>query len=201
MDLRTEQRLFRKGFSHIAGLDEVGRGSLAGPVVAAGIFIDPHFRDRALVKLVRDSKRLSPAKRELIFEKIRSSGLTIATAAVTASTIDRIGIERATFRAMRRIIKRRSPIPDIALIDGNRAPNLPILARPIIKGDSRIFVVAAASIIAKVTRDRLMVRLNKRHPEYGFHQNKGYGTSAHQRAIRRHGVCPLHRTSFLKNIL
>lgn len=186
-----ERKLSAQGWSRIAGIDEAGRGPLAGPVVAAAVVLDPKRIPRGL----DDSKRLDAAERERLFFMITGSakvGIGIADVAL----IDRDNILQATHWAMREAVTALPVAPDIALVDGNRAPGLAMETETIIGGDAKVASIAAASIIAKVTRDRIMVSLAARYPAYGFEVHKGYGTPQHQEAIRRHGVCPEHRRSF-----
>lgn len=200
-NLSEEQKLRKTGFRVLAGVDEVGRGALAGPVVAAAVGCR---RFRILRKNpppipIRDSKHLSPKQRELLYEWLaRQPEFAVAIARVSSRTIDTINIRRAALTAMRRAVVRLPMRPDALLIDGIDRP-FPggWHQRTYIRGDERIFLIALASIAAKVTRDRLMTRLAHRYPGYGFEVHKGYGTHLHRKAIRRLGPLPIHRRSFL----
>lgn len=187
-----ENKLKKCGFSHIVGIDEAGRGPLAGPVVAAAVHAtSPHFNSE-----ITDSKQLSPKKRKLAYEEILSS-CAVGIGAALVWEIDHFNILQATFLAMRRAVGMLSFQPDFCLVDGSLAvPELQIPQRSIIKGDQISLSIAAASIVAKVKRDELMVHYAQLYPGYGFEQNKGYGTKEHQQAILEKGRCPLHRTSF-----
>lgn len=179
------------GNGPVAGVDEAGRGPWAGPVVAAAVILDPERIPRSIA----DSKVLMPEEREAIFPRIlQTARVGIGIADVTR--IDRDNILNATLWAMAEAIAQLDPAPGLVLIDGNRAPRLKIAARTIVKGDARCLSIAAASIVAKVTRDRIMVELGRTHPAYGFERHKGYGTPEHQEALRRHGVTDQHRRSF-----
>ena len=192
-DFRMERQLARLGVWPVAGVDEAGRGPLAGPVAAAAVILDP----RNLPRGVNDSKLLTPDAREDLFEAIMARALAVAIGFATAAEIDAVNIRQATFLAMRRALGALSAPPAYALIDGNDlAPGLCCAGETIVKGDGAILSIAAASIVAKVTRDRLMRRLCAIHPAYGFSQHAGYGTRAHLAAIEAHGPCPYHRLSF-----
>ena len=177
----------------IAGIDEAGRGPLAGPVVAAAVV----FPTGSDFSWLEDSKKLTAPCREELFLLIGQQALAYSWAAVTTDIIDHIGILKATFEAMRQALKQLSIQPDFVLIDGPHLP--PQLSKPaeaVVRGDSKSASIAAASIIAKVTRDRMMLELHKQFPHYGFDQHKGYATEAHLKAIAEHGPCPAHRRSF-----
>jgi ribonuclease HII len=176
----------------IAGIDEAGRGPLAGPVVAAAVILDP---SRPIPGL-RDSKLLSPARREALAAAIRERSLAWAVAAAEVAEIDALNILEATLLAMRRACDGLAPAPDEALVDGNRAPTLPCPVRAVVKGDRDVPAISAASILAKTVRDALLLELDRRYPEYGFAQHKGYGTASHLAALQAHGPCPAHRRSF-----
>ncbi|MEZ5852173.1 MAG: ribonuclease HII [Hyphomicrobiaceae bacterium] len=179
------------GNGPVAGIDEAGRGPWAGPVVAAAVILDPDN----IPASIADSKVLMPEEREAILPRILASAkVGIGIADVTR--IDRDNILNATLWAMAEAVSQLDPQPRLALIDGNKAPRLPMPARTIVKGDGRCLSIAAASIVAKVTRDRLMVELGRAFPQYGFERHKGYGTPEHQEALRRHGVTDHHRRSF-----
>lgn len=190
--LGFEQRARRRGFQRIAGIDEVGRGPLAGPVVAAAVILAAE----AALAGVRDSKQLSPARRETLAEQIQASALAVGVGSVDASTIDRINILQATFLAMQRAVAALPLKPDLLLIDGPYRLPLPIAQSGIRQGDQKSLSIAAASIVAKVTRDRLMRAYHELYPGYGFATNMGYGTRVHRQALQRFGPCPLHRRSF-----
>ena len=175
----------------VCGVDEAGRGPLAGPVVAAAVILAPDKIPEGL----NDSKILSEIRRELLLNEIFSTAF-VGIGIAEPEEIDRINILQATMIAMRRAVLALPIRPDMALIDGNRCPELPCRAQAIVKGDARSLSIAAASIVAKVTRDKLMVQADKRFPVYGFAGHKGYGTKAHRQAIETHGPCPIHRRSF-----
>jgi ribonuclease HII len=187
-----EEKARRQGFQVIAGLDEAGRGPLAGPVVAAAVVLP---RTRTL-KGIADSKTLKAEQREKALSLIRKRALGIGIGIVEAEEIDRLNILQASLKAMELALQDLSLSPDCLLIDGLHTLGLPLNQQAIPKGDGRCLSIAAASIVAKVTRDRLMVAYHEKYPEYNFARHKGYGTREHLRAIRDHGCCPLHRQSF-----
>lgn len=189
---QLELQVHRRGFHRIAGIDEVGRGPLAGPVVAAAVVL-PMGID---LPGVRDSKLLSAAQRTACFDRIVSSALDIGIGCVEVAEIDRINILQASFLAMAQAIERLSTPPDYLLIDGPYRLPLPISQQGIPQGDRHCLAIASASIVAKVHRDRLMDGYHELYPSYGFDQHKGYGTAKHREALRLHGPCPIHRTSF-----
>ena len=191
LESHWEARLAHAGYRCVAGLDEVGRGPLAGPVVAAAVVLESTRIPEGLA----DSKALTPARREALFTAI-VAGAEVGVACVSACEIDRINIRQASLLAMRRALAALPCRPDFALVDGNDPPALPCDLEAVIKGDARIASVAAASIVAKVVRDRLMIRAHRLYPAYGFADHAGYGTPAHLAALERHGPCPLHRRSF-----
>jgi len=176
----------------IAGVDEAGRGPLAGPVVAAAVILDPA---RPIVGLA-DSKQLSPARREALAVLIRERALGWAVGQADVEEINRLNILQASLLAMRRAVQKLCPAPQLALVDGNRAPWLSCEVRTIVGGDANVPAISAASILAKVNRDRIMVALDERYPGYGFARHKGYPTAEHLAALERAGVTPQHRTSF-----
>lgn len=176
----------------VAGVDEAGRGPLAGPVVAAAVILD---EERPIAGLA-DSKALSPSQREALAELIRARALSAAVAVATVEEIDRLNILQATLLAMQRAVAGLRLRPALVLVDGNRLPLLSIRAQAIVRGDARVAAISAASILAKVTRDRLMLELDAQHPGYGFGAHKGYGTAAHLAALARLGPCAAHRQSF-----
>jgi ribonuclease HII len=191
--MRTlENTLRRVGFVHVAGVDEVGRGCLAGPVVAAAVVLHP---DRHIPG-VCDSKLVPAAERERIFERIMCCAVTWAVAAADPTEIDRINIHQASLRAMQRAVLALAPLPDIVLVDAFRIPELPMAQRGVLHGDRRCSAIAAASIVAKVTRDRQMLDLHGRDPRYGFDRHKGYATADHLDAVARFGYSDAHRRSF-----
>ncbi|RKJ45701.1 ribonuclease HII [bacterium 1XD8-76] len=183
-------------YSYICGIDEVGRGPLAGPVVAGAVILP---KNCSLLYL-NDSKKLSEKKREELYEEIMESALAVGTGYNTPARIDEINILQATYEAMREAVRALSPEPDLLLNDAVTIPGIGIRQVPIIKGDAKSISIAAASIVAKVTRDRLMVKYDEIYPEYGFASHKGYGSSAHIEAIRKYGPTPIHRKSFIKNL-
>ena len=189
----------------VAGIDEAGRGPWAGPVVAAAVVLDGTTLPNDLAALIDDSKKLSPAARQAVFDRLGSCA-TFGIGAASVTEIDRINILAATFLAMTRALMalvRRGVRPDLALVDGNRAPPLPCPCRTIVGGDSKSLSIAAASIVAKVTRDRIMARLDPRYPAFGWVRNAGYGTAFHRNALYQVGVTRHHRISFkpIHNIL
>lgn len=189
-DFTFEQLAIDEGLT-VCGVDEAGRGPWAGPVVAAAVILDPLKIPAGL----NDSKKLSEAKREALFDPIAASA-QIGVGIVDAREIDRINILQATYLAMQLAVGNLPTQPGLALIDGNRAPPLSIRVQTIIGGDAKSLSIAAASIIAKVTRDRIMHDLHKQFPHYGFASHKGYGTAFHAEALQQHGVCTAHRMSF-----
>lgn len=196
--LDEEMALLFRGYRWIAGLDEVGRGCWAGPVVAAAVVL-PLERLRqqpALLDGVDDSKRLSPHRREVLAERIREVAVGLAVGEVSPALVDALGIVRATTLAMRRAVVALPQEPDFLLIDGRLRLDLAIPQRALVRGDSSSLSIAAASIVAKVHRDRLMAAWAGRYPGYGFAEHKGYGTRRHQAALERLGPCPLHRGTF-----
>ena len=176
----------------IAGVDEAGRGPLAGPVVAAAVILDELVPIRGL----RDSKALGPKARERLFDEIRAKALCCSVAQASVEEIDGLDILQATLLAMRRAVDGLRLRPHEVLVDGNRLPDLAVRAQAVVRGDARVPAIAAASILAKVQRDRLCLEMHARHPQYGFDGHKGYPTPAHLAALRAHGACPEHRRSF-----
>ena len=176
----------------IAGVDEAGRGPLAGPVVAAAVILD----DRHAIKGLADSKKLSARRREALFDEIRAKALCCSIAQASVEEIDEFNILQATLLAMRRAVMGLRLPPKLVLVDGNRLPVLDIRAEAIVKGDDKVPAISAASILAKVTRDRWCLEYHQQFPQYGFDQHKGYGTADHLAALRLHGPCPQHRRTF-----
>ena len=195
-----ERARLAKGCTRIAGVDEVGRGPLAGPVVAAAAVFSPKLIRAGLAKPldgVNDSKRLSEKKRELFFEQLQSlEGFEFGIAVVGAEEVDRINILQATHKAMQEAVAALGQAPGYLLVDGRPVPSLGQAQTALVKGDSLSYSIAAASILAKVTRDRMMAKADAEYPGYGFAANKGYGTRVHLDALARLGPCPLHRRSF-----
>ena len=189
---RYEAQAWRAGVTRVAGLDEAGRGPLAGPVVAAAVILDPQRRVRG----VADSKLLSPERREELFALIHERAVAIGVGIIDHVTIDRVNILQATKRAMVEAIRALAVAPELVITDFVAVPALTCPQRNIVDADARCATVAAASIVAKVTRDRLMLEADKQFPEYGFARHKGYGTADHLAALDRHGACPIHRRSF-----
>ena len=198
--LRYERELADDGYSVIAGIDEAGRGPLAGPVVAAAVILPVEWTTRGLPvewQGVNDSKKLSERKRTDFFDLIQSTaGVTVGVAEISAEEIDRTNILKATHSAMATAIANLTVEPDAILVDGLHVASLSYVQKAIVKGDSLSCSIAAASVIAKVTRDRIMRNYDIEHPVYGFASHKGYGTAAHLLAIREHGPCAIHRKSF-----
>lgn len=191
LGLKRERGLLRGGFRIIAGIDEAGRGPLAGPVVAAAVVLDLENVPDGLA----DSKVLIPEQREALFERI-VAGAQVGVASVPHGEIDAVNIRQASLRAMCRALAALPCAPDVALVDGNDPPDLPCPVETVVKGDARIASIAAASIVAKVVRDRMMKRLAAAYPAYGFMRNVGYATASHRAALMAEGPCPFHRASF-----
>ena len=194
--LTEEQRLWRGGFARVAGLDEAGRGALAGPVVAGAVILPTDCAQEGVWAAVRDSKMLKPARRDQLAEQIRAQAASWSLGEASAAEIDATGIAPATRLAMRRAVLALIPPPDHLLIDWVRLKTLNLPQQSFTKGDQRIVSIAAASILAKVHRDRLLCQLHEEFPEYGFHSHKGYGAQYHLAAIERLGPCPPHRHTF-----
>lgn len=181
----------------IAGVDEAGRGPWAGPVVAGAAILDQHTLDPDLVAGLDDSKKLTPKRREALFQVLQDSpAATLGVGVATVAEIDEINILQATFLAMSRAVADLPQPVDVALVDGNQTPKLPCKVHTVVKGDSRSLSIAAASIVAKVTRDRMMAELAAAFPGYGWESNQGYGAPAHRQGLDRLGVTPHHRTSY-----
>lgn len=197
MDYSFEIAAMNKGFKTVCGVDEAGRGPLAGPVYAAAVILPVGTE----IACLNDSKKLSEKKREELFDIINDVAISVSVGTASEKEIDEINILNATFLAMKRAVEGLEFSPDYAIIDGNRAPNLEIPTETVVKGDGKVMSVAAASIIAKVSRDRFMLKMAKQYPEYQFEKHKGYGTRLHYEMIEKYGVSPIHRKSFLKKIL
>ena len=197
-DYEFEKAAALSGFSCICGVDEAGRGPLAGPVCAAAVILP----EGAVIEGLDDSKKLTEKKRERLYDIIKETAVAYSVAYGTLEEIETVNILEATYFAMNRAIEGLNVKPDFALIDGNRVPcGIKIPCETIVKGDSKSMSVAAASVLAKVTRDRLMLEYDKKYPEYNFKKHKGYGTKEHTELIKQYGPCEIHRLSFLKNIL
>lgn len=197
-DFSYEKEANDKGFKLVCGVDEAGRGPLAGPVCAAAVILPENCEIEGL----NDSKKISEKKREALFDIIKEKAIAYSIAFGTLQEIEEYNILEATYIAMNRAIDGLDKKADFALIDGNRVPKgIKIPCETVVKGDSHSCSIAAASILAKVTRDRLMLEYDKIYPQYLFAQHKGYGTKAHYEAIKQYGVCEIHRLSFLKNVL
>lgn len=187
-----------QGFPELGGVDEAGRGPLAGPVFAAAVVLRPD----TVIEGLNDSKKLTEKKREALFDEIVEKSAAYGIASASVEEIEELNILGATFLAMRRAAQALSVQPSLLLVDGNRVPpEMPVPVRTIVKGDGLSACVAAASILAKVSRDRLMLELDRQYPAYGFAKHKGYGTAAHYEALRENGISPVHRRSFLKSFL
>ena len=196
MTYEYEHELKAKGYSLICGIDEAGRGPLAGPVFAAAVILPEGLEDLG----INDSKKLSEKKRDLRVEQIKEKAVAWSVASASEREIDEINILNATFLAMKRAVEGLSLRPEIALVDGNRKPGTGIEELTLVKGDAKSISIAAASILAKVSRDRYLLELDRQYPQYQFAKHKGYPTKLHYEMIKAHGVSPVHRRSFLKNL-
>ncbi len=197
-DFSYEKEAMNQGFKLVCGVDEAGRGPLAGPVCAAAVILPTDCEIEGL----NDSKKISEKKREMLYDIIIQKAVAYSIAYGTLEEIENYNILEATYIAMNRAIEGLKTKADFALIDGNRVPKgIKIPCETVVKGDAKSCSIAAASILAKVTRDRLMLEYDQKYPEYLFAQHKGYGTKSHYEAIKQHGVCEIHRRSFLKNVL
>lgn len=194
--LEFEKEALAKGYKSVCGVDEAGRGPLAGPVCASAVILP----EGVIIDGVNDSKKLSEKKRESMFDVIREQALSYSIAYATVDEIEEINILNATMLAMRRAIDGLDIKADYAMIDGNKIPPLDIDAECIVKGDAKSMSIACASILAKVSRDRLLYKYAEEYPMYGFDKHKGYGTKVHREAILKYGPCPYHRKSFLKKL-
>lgn len=197
LDFSFEKKLLEQGYKIIAAIDEAGRGPLAGPVVAACVIFNSDFIGRNLIGLVKDSKKLSAVKRQELMPIIRQEFLAVGIGTTDHQTIDKINILQAAFLAMKKALGQAKIKPDLILVDGGfKIPNCSVRQEAIIRGDEKVFSIAASSILAKVARDNLMLAMDKIYPEYGFSQHKGYGTKLHLERLKKHGPCPIHRLSF-----
>lgn len=197
-DYSYEKAAVMRGFQCICGVDEAGRGPLAGPVCAAAVVFD---RD-TVIEGLDDSKKLTEKKREALFDVIKEKAAAYSVAFASVEEIEKFNILEATFIAMNRAIEGLAVKPDFALIDGNRVPrNIKVPCETVVKGDAKVYSIAAASVLAKVTRDRLMLEYDIKYPQYNFKKHKGYGTKEHTELLHKYGPCEIHRLSFLKNIL
>ena len=197
VDYSIENEYREKGFNIICGVDEAGRGPLAGPVYAAAVILPSD----CVIEGLNDSKKLTEKKREALFDEIKEKALAYGIASADEKEIDEINILNATFLAMKRAIASLSVKPDLALIDGNQKPHTDIEEVTVIKGDAKSMSIAAASVLAKVSRDRFMLEMAEKYPQYEFARHKGYGTKLHYEKITQYGVCDIHRRTFLKKIL
>ncbi len=195
--IEYEQNALSKGYKAICGVDEAGRGPLAGPVCAAAVILPAN----TFIDGVNDSKKLSEKMRKALFDVIKETAVSYCIAYASVEEIESINILNATMLAMKRAVEGLDVKADYAMIDGNKMPQLDIDGETIIKGDAKSMSIACASILAKVSRDRLLYEYAKEYPQYQFDKHKGYGTAAHREAIQKYGPCPYHRMSFLKNIL
>lgn len=196
MTYEYEDMLKEQGYSIVCGIDEAGRGPLAGPVFAAAVILPDDLDDLG----INDSKKLSEKKRDALFDVIKEKAIAYCIASADEKEIDEINILNATFLAMKRAVEGLGIKPDIALVDGNRKPGTGIEEMTLVKGDSKSISIAAASILAKVSRDRYLMELDKEYPWYQFAKHKGYPTKLHYELIKEHGISPVHRLSFLKNL-
>lgn len=193
-----EKNIYNNGIQYIAGIDEAGRGPLAGPVVVGCVIMKPE----SFIEYVNDSKKVSETKREMLYEKITSEAIAWSTGIVMQDEIDEINILNATKKALTRAIDNLKVKPEVILVDALEkidTHQIPYIS--VIKGDAKIYSISAASIIAKVTRDRIMREYDEIYPQYGFASHKGYGTAKHIQAIKEHGICSIHRKSFVKNFI
>ena len=197
MTYECEKQAIAEGYNVVCGVDEAGRGPLCGPVCAAAVILPLDCE----IEGINDSKKLSEKKRGMLFDIIKEKALAYSVVMVDAKTIDEINILQATFKAMREAVEGLEVKADIALIDGNQKPGLSIEERTLVKGDAKSISIAAASILAKVTRDRYCIEMDEKYPQYQFAKHKGYGTKLHYEMIAEHGICSEHRRTFLKKIL
>ncbi|MBO5064877.1 MAG: ribonuclease HII [Clostridia bacterium] len=197
LDFSYEKEAHENGFAVVCGVDEAGRGPLAGPVFAAAVILPENYSH----EILNDSKKLSEKKRDLVYDDIIRDAVCWSVGTADEKEIDDINILNATFLAMKRAVDGLAIKPDLAYIDGNQYPKTGVKEITIIKGDSKCMSVAAASVIAKVSRDRFMMKIAEEYPQYQFEKHKGYGTKLHYEMIEKYGVSPVHRKSFLKKIL
>ena len=194
MNWDYENKYFEQGYTWVCGTDEAGRGPLAGPVVAAAVILP----EGLMIDGLNDSKKLSEKKREKLYDIIREEAVSFAICEASVEEIDTLNILNASQLAMRRCVEQLVPKPEVVLVDGNIARDFPIIAEPVIKGDALSPSIAAASILAKVTRDKMLVELDAQYPEYNFKKHKGYPTKEHREAVIKYGPSPVHRKTFLK---
>ena len=194
LEYTLESELYEQGYTSVCGVDEAGRGPLCGPVVAAACILPCGL----VLEGLNDSKKLSEKKRDILFEQIKENAIAYSIASASVEEIDNLNILEATLLAMRRAIDGLAVKADFALIDGNVSRDVPIDAKAVISGDATSPSIAAASILAKVTRDRMCIKLDEAYPQYGIAKHKGYGTKAHMQALREHGVSPIHRKQFVR---
>lgn len=197
VDYEYERNAIEQGFTAVCGIDEAGRGPLAGPVYAAAVILP----DGLEIPGLNDSKKLTEKKREALFDEICEKAVAYGIGCASEQEIDEINILQATYLAMRRAVEQLSVAADYALVDGNRMPPLAIPGETVVKGDAKSASIAAASILAKVSRDRVMLLMDPVYPEYQFAKHKGYGTKVHREALLTYGPCPIHRKTFLTKIL
>lgn len=194
--LALERETHAQGYAVVCGADEAGAGPLAGPVYAAAVVLPEDFD----LPWLNDSKKVTPKRREALFDQIQEQAVAWAVASVSEREIDEINILNARLKAMDLAIHQLNPLPDFALIDGNRNSGITVPNRMVVHGDALSASISAASILAKVSRDRYMLEMAQKYPEYHFEQHKGYGTKLHYEMLRKYGPCPIHRLSFLKNL-
>ena len=192
-NLELEKKAWAQGHQHVAGVDEAGRGPIAGPVVVAAVILGKNWNYR---HPLNDSKKLSTELREHLFDIIRQEALTFRIISISSQKIDELNILQATLLGMKRVLKELRVYPNYVLADGNKYPTIDIQGRPVVKGDTKSFSIAAASILAKVTRDRIMMEYGRIYPAWGFSHHKGYATLQHRKAVETHGLSPIHRRSF-----
>ena len=192
-----ENEYHKNGYVNIAGIDEAGRGPLAGPVYAAAVILD----SGTVIKGLNDSKKLSEKRREEIFDEIIEKAVSYHIFSVNEKVIDEINILEATYKAMGGAMEGLEVVPDFVLIDGNRIKGIELPHETVVKGDLKCASIAAASILAKVSRDKFMIEAAEKYPQYGFEKHKGYGTATHNEAILKYGPCPIHRRTFLRKLL
>jgi len=196
LSLAEEKTLYSRGYQYVAGIDEVGRGPLAGPVLAAAVILPRQFKHRKWMENVRDSKLLTAVQRERLFDYIKEAVVSWSIGMISSYTIDVQGIAKATRLAMKQAVEQLAPAPEYLLIDYVKLPEVKLPQKGVVEGDSICFSIACASIMAKVTRDRMMIEFDKVYPGYGLADHKGYGTRRHLECLQRLGPCPIHRRSF-----